>query len=271
MSNEITRKFLEEEYYGWRCAERTLEKYLKCCELSTKMDKYFDSFKTNADYTPILEHVTREQSNIYFQNIIDDNIDLIYDIESKFSSNDLIGSPKIFSYKLPCGNTIACSPTTIRYVKVLSDLIKLFGSLEGLVIVEIGGGYGGLATIISKMFNLKHYYDVDLEWPGKLSKKYTSTLGVNNFTNLKPNQISDFEKIDLVISNYAFSECNFETRKEYIDNIFSKSTMGYITHNGDDNRRNETKEHIKDYKNFNVFGHDGKKNHPIFTWDKREG
>jgi len=270
MANETKRKFLEEEFFGWRCAENTLDRYLKCCEMSCKDDSYFDSFKINPHYTPILEHVTKQESLIYLDMIIRDNVDLVYEIKEKFSINDFLGNPEVFSYSLPDGTNIISSATTIRYVKVLSDLMKLYGNLDNFTIVEIGGGYGGLATIISKMFNINHYYDVDLKWPGKLSKKYTSNLGINNFTHLTPDKIKDFGEIDLVISNYAFSECNFETRKEYIDNIFSKSKRGYITHNGDDNRRNETKDVIKEYKNFSIFEYDGRKKHPIFVWNKSE-
>ena len=268
MSKEKTRRFLKEEFYGWRCAEGSLERYLKCCEVSSKDEMFFETFKINPHYTTILEHVTLEQSQNYLNTIVQENPGLLHEIKDKFSTNDLLGSPKLFKYRLSDGYEFSCSPTTIRYVKVLSDLINIFGSLDNLTIAEIGGGYGGLATIISQKFNVKHYYNVDLKWPGRLAKKYTSILGIKNFTSLEPNQIDNFKDIDLVISNYAFSECNLDTRKQYIEHVFSKSKMGYITHNGDDSRRNETKSIIQGYINFSIFGYDSRKRHPIFIWNK---
>ena len=39
------------------------------------------------------------------------------------------------------------------------------------------------------------------------------------------------KEYDLIISNYAISECNKDVQKYYIENILSKSKHGYITHN----------------------------------------
>lgn len=270
MANEKTRRFLKEEFYGWRCNETVLGRYLNCCRDSVMDNEHFKKFKKNASYTPILEHVTKDQSNEYLQNILDQTPELAYEIEDKFSINDSIGGPTIMKYTLPNGQSLESSPTTIRYVKVLSDLMKLFGDLGGLKIVEIGGGYGGLATVIKQQFSFDHYYDVDLKWPGNLAKKYTSTLDIKNFTSITPGNLDKIGDVDLVISNYAFSECNLETREEYIDKILSKAKMGYITHNGDQQRRDETKSIIENYNGFEIYGYDGAKKHPIFIWNKTE-
>ena len=206
--------------------------------------------------------VVRQESDVYLKNILDQNPQLAYHISDKFFKNDLFGNPVLMNYELPDGQLLTTSPTTIRYVKVLSDLMMLFGDLDGLNIVEIGAGYGGLASIIGQQFSFNHYYDV-----GNLAKKYTSELGINNFTSLTPAKLDRLKDIDLVISNYAFSECNLETRREYIDKILSNAKMGYITHNGDQQRRDETASIIKKYENFKIFGHDGIKRHPIFIWN----
>ena len=96
---------------------------------------------------------------------------------------------------------------------------------------------------------------------------------MNNFHVLTPKQLGELEnvEIDLVISNYAFSECNYETQDIYIDKILSKSKRGYITHNNSEERRNRTKSIIEAYDGFKVFDVDlCKKQHPIFTWGSSE-
>ena len=45
------------------------------------------------------------------------------------------------------------SPTTIRYIKNVSDIINAFGT--GMKsIVEVGGGYGGLCKVMSSLLTL---------------------------------------------------------------------------------------------------------------------
>ena len=72
------------------------------------------------------------------------------------------------------------SATTARYIKNLSDLINLFGSLDGMRIAEIGGGYGGLCKIISDQFELDSYTLFDLPDCLDLSKKFLDNFGIDN-------------------------------------------------------------------------------------------
>jgi putative sugar O-methyltransferase len=267
-SNPVGRQFNKNDYYGWRCNEGTAENYIKLCKLASIQPEVFENFKSSRLYQTILEHVPYDLGYLYLQNIKQNNPSLISSIDKFIEINEKIGNSNKNKFSID-GSDFVCSPTTIRYIKVLSDLITLFGSLDGMKIVEIGGGYGGLATIINTHFNLKDYCNIDLEWPAKLSKLYTSSLNVQPFRIRECDNIDDFENIDLVISNYAFSECNLQTREEYIKKILSKSKRGYITHNGDDKRRNETKNFIKKYENFQIFYKDGNKQHPVFTWGQK--
>ena len=62
----------------------------------------------------------------------------------RFRENDRLGSPLTCDYDA-CGRF---SPTTLRYAKVYSDLMRLFRDLDGQRIIEIGGGYGGQCFVI---------------------------------------------------------------------------------------------------------------------------
>ena len=51
---------------------------------------------------------------------------------------------------------------TLRYIKVLSDLIYHFGDLSNFNICEVGIGYGGQSRIIMSYFkNIKSYTFID--------------------------------------------------------------------------------------------------------------
>ena len=105
-----------------------------------------------------------------------------------------------------------------------------FGSLDGLSIVEIGVGYGGQAKLIQDYFDIKSYHFVDLPEVNNLANKYLKIFEYKN------NYFLDFENLpnyeyDLVISNYALTECTKKMQDYYYNKIIKKSKHGYITGN----------------------------------------
>jgi putative sugar O-methyltransferase len=138
------------------------------CKNAYEDDLVFKSFKSNSSFTEILEHTTYEQGIGYINEIEKDtkvDLNLIY----KFRDNDSQGNPTKHNFKEPYGEM---SPSTIRYMKVLNDIIKLFGDVSDFSIVEIGVGYGGQSKIIQDQFNIKEYNYVDLQEVLKLTEKY---------------------------------------------------------------------------------------------------
>jgi FkbM family methyltransferase len=200
--------------------------YKEFCTIATQNDEVFKSFKINPTYNGILEHVSYEQGLLYLQYLNNNFPEFIEKIEL-FKKNDLLGSPKTYIYE----NIGRISPTTLRYIKVLSDLKNLFGDLSGKKIIEIGVGYGGQCFILNQLFNIKEYVLVDLDEALLLSKKYLSNLGVEHRV-LKIDEIDNLdEDFDLVISNYAYSELSRELQEIYYDKIIKKSKNGYFTFN----------------------------------------
>jgi putative sugar O-methyltransferase len=122
------------------------------------------------------------------------------------------------------------SPTTLRYVKVLADLISHFGNLDGLDIVEIGIGYGGQCKIINDYFVPKSYTLIDLTEVILLADKYLECHGIQNTVFQTPNWRSK-TPYDLCISNYAFTEISRQNQDFYVKNIIERSAKGYITCN----------------------------------------
>ncbi len=105
----------------------------------------------------------REFLDFVLQN--DPNLIPLFD---KFRENDLIGDPVCFDY----GEYGKFSPTTLRYIKIASDLKQQFGDLSQLHIVEIGGGYGGQCKALSDLTGFASYTLIDLPEALALARKY---------------------------------------------------------------------------------------------------
>lgn len=200
--------------------------YPSVCLSASENDEVFKVFKTIPEYTQILEHTSVKFGSDYIEIIKRDNPELLDKKNiDKFKTNDIYGSPNIHDY-----DELSIAPSTLRYIKVLSDLIKLFGNLDGKRIVEIGGGYGGQCKIIKDYFNIKDYHIVDLEEVNKLSKKYLDKLNVENVRFSTYDKL-DVENYDLIISNYAYTELDRNLQDIYKSKIVDGSENGYMTCN----------------------------------------
>ncbi|MEI0486190.1 putative sugar O-methyltransferase [Brachyspira intermedia] len=220
--------------------------YTSFCELASNDDDVFNTFRQNPIYTTVLEHTSYEHGQIYLDIINKTNY---FNKENfkDFTRNDLYGGALKKEYQ----DIGLITPSTLRYIKVLSDLILHFGDLSDFNICEVGIGYGGQARIIMSYFkNIKSYTFIDLDPVLALSKKYLS-----NFTDIQTqlNFVSadklEPKEYDLFISNYAFSELKKEIQDLYIDNTIKYSKNGYITYNNTSNHSlNPYK--LKEYSNF---------------------
>ena len=209
--------------------------YLEFCNKASNEIDIFKNFKRNKIYNSILEHCSQKQGLEYLKYIIKQNLSFkgikkllfLYTYLEFFKENDKFGNPKI--YKYPFLGYI--SPSTIRYINVLMELEKDFGSLNDLKICEIGGGYGGQYKIIDSFFRIKRYTIIDLKPVLRLTEKYLSNYTLNSKIDLlSPDQLTK-SSYDLVISNYAFSELNRATQDQYIDKVISSTKRGYFIYN----------------------------------------
>lgn len=200
--------------------------YCKVCDLAAKDDQFFKTFKRNNYYRAVLEHVEKEQGSLYYNELNENSV--IKNNIQKASVNDRLGDPIIFDYEFG-----TFSPTTLRYAKVLEDISHLI-ELNGSRIAEIGAGYGGQYLVLRQFYKPESYSFFDLDPVLSLIKKYVDKTAQNDIAleYISANTQHKFEKIyDLVISNYAISECDIEAQEHYISNILLKSKRGYITYN----------------------------------------
>ncbi|QWD89140.1 putative sugar O-methyltransferase [Polynucleobacter sp. MWH-CaK5] len=224
------RKILFREYIsarGNRSESDDNGLYIYAVQRAVKSYKYFSTFKQDPDYQAILEHVSKKQGEDYLDSVRKDNPCLINRIND-FKKNDLVGGPTLHQYP----EVGLISPTTLRYTKVASDLLKFFGDSVGDKVVEIGAGYGGQALINDMTFKIKEYEFLDLPPVLNLVSKYLESHILNCGYKLSTlNQKTGEDSYDLVISNYAFSELPTHLQIKYIDKVINQCRRGYMTMN----------------------------------------
>ena len=214
--------------------------YLEICKSAVSDESVFKDFKSRAGYRAVLEHAGCDDGLGYISEITRE-FPFLWHFIDKFLTNDSIGDPYRCSYVVSLSDgekvnpaiqkiKITISPTTLRYIKVLADLINLFGRLDSMNIVEIGGGYGGQCKIISDFSNVASYTLIDRDEALALSGKY---LKRNNVPNVILRDVNDASQIhyDLCISNYAFAEIQREYQNFYAENVIKNSDRGYMTCN----------------------------------------
>ena len=198
--------------------------YPALCAQAAREGSIFATFRRNPTYTEVLEHVTREMGQQYLEIIVQRGL---LEIAREVVLSDDVGDPVRFEYD---GLGLA-SPTTLRYLKVYSDLQELFGDLSGMDIVEIGVGYGGQCRIIQSLDRPASYTLVDLPEVLELSSRYLQTAGIASNVRAIPNTAVGTLPNDLLISNYAFSELRRQVQEQYEADYLLTAKRGYLTYN----------------------------------------
>lgn len=210
----------------WNIRQEDMDAYLKVCKEAAEDDNVFASFKRNPAYTKILEHTSKAQGRFYFHYLRSANDDLARFVKqnwNKFLLNDLFGDPQMYRY-----DDCSVSPTTLQYIYV-TLMVSGHNAIKN--ICEIGGGYGGQCLIYAQCFMYDSYSIIDLPEAGLLQKRYLAKHLLKPFL-FAPDEYPVGRPYDLCISNYALSEVTEPLQTQYVRDILSNSTHGYITCNG---------------------------------------
>jgi len=216
-------------YKGWEAEEKYANEYLEICRRAVEDDEIFAKFKSIQGYKNILEHVTPRQGHEYLEIAMAMSEDALIENIDQFKENDEIGTPDKFSYD----KIGKISPTTIRYIKNVFEMATLLQDTAVSRVVEVGGGYGGLCKTLSVVCDFDEYILVDLPEAVEVQRKYLSCFP-ELFAKCKFISCDDLEEIkdvDLFISNYALSECDYDTQVNYYDKLVSNSKFAYIIYN----------------------------------------
>lgn len=200
-------------------------RYPQVCLDATNDVATFRQFRRIRNYRAILEHVSESDGRAYLDHVRR-RPELLAALP-RFAANDLHGLPRTFEYR-PFGRL---SPTTLRYVKVLGDLLDRFGSLDGMSICEIGVGYGGQCRVISEWARPAEYCLVDLRPALGLAERYLDQYVLPMPIALRTLNTLHAREWDLVISNYALTEMPRAIQDAYVDRAVRHARRGYVTYN----------------------------------------
>lgn len=195
------------------------------------------SFKSIPQYQVVLEHVSYQHGQSYFELILNESIFSFEDILSFSQLNDKYGNPKkcIFKYN---DKVLETSPTTLRYIYHSYLILQHYKKSNCKNIVEVGCGYGGLALAIhffSSYFDIsiENYLFIDLEQPLLLQQNYLSLHSnkissilhyVNGNTYGKDIDVPDL----FFISNYCYTEIAIEHNRYYTKHLLPKVNHGFL-------------------------------------------
>ena len=126
------------------------------------------------------------------------------------------------------GTSEAFSPTTLRYLATALWLKRQGYVKSGTRIVEIGVGFGGLASM-NALVSGANTTLVDLPQVEKSAMKMLTEIGLNEHARISERNV-DFSA-DFVISNYAFTELNAELQQKYFTQYIKTSAHGMIISN----------------------------------------
>lgn len=201
--------------------------YLSAVEAAVYDGTKFQQFKRDPHYNVILEHASFEQG-LSCLNIVKERNDGLLDRALKgVLLTDELGGPVKHKFD---GVNVPLSTTTLRYLKVASDLNRLFGKRFNSV-AEIGCGYGGQALVNDQLLEVSRAHLFDLPIVNSLIKKYLESFLMEGSFETKTINTSEPRPYDLVISNYAFSELPRVVQEKYIDKVLSHSKRGFLTMN----------------------------------------
>ena len=202
-------------------------KYLQSVRKAVASYRHFANFKRDKRYNRILEHVSEQNGAAYLRVLQNRNDGIFEQACENLLQSDAIGNPRKFDY----GTGFPLSPTTLRYLKVASDLKIMFGDLSGMKVAEIGGGYGGQGLVCDTLFEIGEYHLFDLPDVNKLAAKYLENFLLNGAYVSQTINTFTPQKFDLAISNYAFSELPKALEEAYTRKVLRQSSRVYLTMN----------------------------------------
>ncbi len=210
------------------------EWYPEFCYFASRHEDVFKNFKRHPIYTRVVEYMSPEFGQECFEYILNNSaLTLTEDEWLFFLQNDSVGNPFIAEYNFG-GSKVIASPTTLRYIKVLVDIVTLFDVRKLETVTEVGVGYGGQCRILMNALPIQRYNLVDLPEVLALTEKFLNAFNqAGDIRYIDGTHIYHDAPCDLFLSDYAFSELAKSAQDVYIDKIISKAKAGYVTWDGD--------------------------------------
>ena len=195
--------------------------------------RLFSTFRCSKEFREIIGYETEFQGNRWISRLED--VQWVVDALPTIRALDAIGGPVYYTYAEPFGDI---SGTMLRYLNTTYEILRDYPALKetaGLRVLEIGGGYGGLAAVFTK-FARCAYTLIEVEPVKSLATKYLdAALGAEErarCTVLSPQEAlaGGLEDIDMIISEYSLSELTMEGIEAYMP-LFRRTKHIYLAMN----------------------------------------
>lgn len=224
----------------WGFVYKSVEKnYLEYCKNAVLYEDIFINFrKKNKSYSVILEGSSIYDGYAYIRKFKKLNgFKWLINNINKIKKNDLVGNPNKHFYK---DINVNISPSTLKYALDAYIFMSEFNlqNKKKIKILEVGGGYGGLARILGEFLNIEQYALIDQKEPIQLTKKYLDNQLFKVNKNFKykfidSNDISneDFSNYDFFIGCSSLAELNLKIQNFYFTQIIKYFSGAYIIYN----------------------------------------
>ena len=217
-------------------------------DYNTLLELFTNMFQNSTTYgivTPSYEDIKNKK--IYISQILND-------LDSCIEFSDLQNLKAIWvnknignAYGLLFKNKVLM-PDSPRHFYFSKQIMKILDDSNNKKIIEIGGGYGGMAKILCSLNNNIDYYSVDLFEGCLLQYYYLSKCNIKaqivfNVKNLKKNTINlipfskknldiikNIKKTDLVFNSRSFSELDNTIVNYYFKLINKDISPRFIYH-----------------------------------------
>ena len=221
--------------------------YAMACLEATHRPGRFDEFKQDPRFTTILEHGSKEEGAAYLHLIRRSKAAwmLAPRLLEAYKENDSLGGAEVHDYGENVGHI---SVSTLRYIHDAAALYLAFGPLDGWRVAEIGGGYGGLAKVLTDTWHLHSHTIFDIPAAVGLVRRYMKAVSPRSPVIARSGASLAHERregetgatgadgrddhgYDLVVSNFAVSELSDEVQAMYAHKLLLPAKRAFLTLN----------------------------------------
>jgi len=218
----------------WWIPSQIAEQFVADCKDAAEDPVLFNSFRQMESITNVVDN--KNSAGIlglwyfvkHFNPRLTEDADFLIAL-------DEIGSPDLARIT----PELSLCPTTVATLADLSVLLTCFESLKGLRIVEIGGGYGSLAALITHFCDPASYVIYDLPEVCFLQKQFLTKMSIDSVRFC-----SDPEEVcesDLLLSDSALSELSASIRMKYAESLLVHADKGWLQWNSTRTRMSNIK------------------------------
>ena len=207
-----------------------LPDYRDVCRRAASDDAVFAGFREDPGYCWVVSSSIPHEARDCHAVLAQRNFD--FGFFERIRDLDRVGGPRLVSFE-HAGHV---SPQIMRYVKAMSDIERLFGSLDGKSVVEIGAGFGGQCAVLARRFRPARYTLLDLPEALMVARRYLESLDIADVAFAEVGELSPSTSHDLVISAYGLSEVARAHQIEYLNRVLRWARAGYLLWNSEQMR-----------------------------------